>query len=203
MAERNVKVTFGKITLSHSGGTIATMKVTPPFAKTSAATSGKAGLGGKSYSKATRHDIGGGFSTVDVIHPDGTVILVQAARTLNGLGYANAGIFLRLRETAAMIVIKAKLPHGPESILGDQIIAFSGCADVMTPEQLKSLDVEVPRSYISNYMAKDETDELFEIQTIRAESQPAPNLVRIATSEGVVLKAMAAEPVRRVRIRRS
>jgi hypothetical protein len=61
----------------------------------------------------------------------------------------------------------------------------------------------VPRSYISNYMAKDETDELFEIQTIRAESQPAPNLVRIATSEGVVLKAMAAEPVRRVRIRRS
>ncbi len=204
MTDMNVKLTAGKINLSRSSQTLTSFKVTEPFSKVFASSSGKTGPGKKSYAKSTAHpELGGGFTTADVLHPEGTIVLLQAMRTRNGAGYASAGLFLRLRSHAAMLAIKSVLPTGPESLLGDQILAFSGCADLISVEELRTLGIEVPRSYVNNYMEQEEVDELFSIQVIRAESQPAPSMVRIATSKGVVTKAVASEPVRRIRVRRS
>lgn len=201
---KSIKVSYGKINLTRSCGTLASFKVVAPFVRTSAANSGKSDPGKRQYVNATAHrDIGGGFTSADVIHEESTVIMVQGSRTRGGMRVADACLFLRLRTNAAFIVIKFKLPTGPESIMGDNHIAFSGCADFMNIEQLRALGIEVSNSFSKNYMAPEEVAELFETQVIRAETSPGPNFVRVATSQGVELKAMAAEPIRRIRLRRT
>lgn len=197
-----VKLCYGKINLVNSGGTLGAFQLKPPFVRAMATQSG-ALMGKPIYSNASRFpDIGGGFTTKNISHPPGTVIMIQASRTRRAHRMADGIIFLRLRAQAAVLVVKMKLPTGPDSILGEYQIAFTGRADVLSVEELASMDILVPNNIQHLYLNMEEIDELFEIEEIGAEITPAPTLVRIATSQGVQLRAVADEPVRRLRLRR-
>lgn len=200
---RPISVAFGKVNLKRASGTLASWKLEAPFKRTTAVGTGKSDAGGKTYSQATPHPtIGGGFTTAQVRHPEGTIIMLQASRTRNGMRVADACFCLRLRENAAFRLVKVKIPHDRESLLGDTFVAFTGNADLLTLADLKALGIDIPKQWVSNFFAPDEVEELFEHEVIRLETTPPPSYVRVTTTEGTEVKAMAAERIRRVRVRR-
>lgn len=196
-----VKVAYGKVNLKDAGGTLGCFRIEPPFQRMPAAQVGRRHGNPSSQPASIYPAAGGGFTTSNVGFDDGTVIMIQASRTRARMRYADGVIFLRLREQAAYIIVKNLLPTGRDSLLGDQFVAFAGCADVIGVDELKSMNFEVPRM-LNGYLEQDEIDLLFRVETIREAITPAPSLVRVATSRGVELKAMATEPVRRLRLRK-
>lgn len=197
-----VKLAFGKINLPRASGTLSAWKIEAPFKKTLGVGAGQA-LGQVSYMEATtlgKH--GGGFSSRNVNFPEGTILMVQGSTSRNGMPYNSASLFLRLRSSAAYIIIKYKMPVAPESMLGDRIISFNGRADVVTAEELRVMGIEVARGFETTYLNPEEQAELFDVEILQPEISPPPTHVRIATSQGVEVKSVAPAPVRRMRIRR-
>lgn len=198
-----VSVTYGKIVLSKSGQTVSSFRLKAPFQKDSAAQVGTVDLRSKESMAATRYrDIGGGFTRQRVELPANSLILLQISRTKNGTSYADAAIILRLREGADVLSISAKLPVGPESVLGDALQIFAGSADICDMGELQLLGIRIPKYYADRYMAQEEIDELFEISVVRPGLIAKPTLHAVATSEGVVIKAVGEEATRRIRLRR-
>ena len=179
---RWVSVCYGKIVLKNSGQTVASLRVTAPFKKESAAQTGRAEQSSREFMQATRYkDVGGGFTRQRVMHPEGTVIVLQATRTRNGMSFAEAAIFLRLRNDADHLMITSILPTGPESILGDRIQVFQGAADILTPDEVCILGLHMPSLYRKRYFNADELAELFEVAVVRKGSVSKPQLVALST----------------------
>lgn len=199
-----VSLCYGKINLSNQSQTVATLRLKPPFEKSmSATTAGRVNLQSKEYHQATRYrDIGGGFTRQRVDHEQGTLILLQVSRTRQGVPTADAAIVLRLREGADLLSIAARLPVGPESVLGESIQVFVGTADICNAADLKLLGVKIPSYYRDRYMAQEEIDDLLDVSVVRAGTIAKPTLQAVATSEGVVIAAMSVEAPRRLRLRR-
>lgn len=203
MKEVSVRVSYGKVNLKGASMGLASLRIQPPFAKDSAANTGRLDVKSTQFTDATLNpQIGGGFTSKVVAHDEGTVIMLQAHRTRNKMRIADGCIFIRLRADAPKLMIRSILPTGTESILGDRHIAFVGSGDILSLEELKAISIEVPRSWVSGYMQQDEIDELFVVEELNKGSGPRPTFVRIATSKGVEVRAVQAEPVRRMRIRR-
>lgn len=200
---RRVTLAFGKINLSKSSQTVAALRLKAPFLRDTASQTGKADLSSRQFIQATRYrDIGGGFSRQIVEHPAYTLILLQSSRTKNGQLFAEGSLILRLREGADMLSISAILPTGPESVLGDRIQVFVGEADICLPEELTLLGVAIPKYYVDRYMNQEEIDELFDVSVVRQGLINKPRLVGVATSEGMVVRAVGEEAPRRIRLRR-
>ncbi len=197
------KLTFGRLNLSNALYSLASLRVVPPFARDSAANAGRVDLKATQYAAGTIHpEIGGGFTTKTVEHEEGTVILLQASRTRNRVRVADGGLFLRIRKSAPRLMIRSTLPTGPEGVLGSNLIAFAGNADVLTREELRALGYEIPRGWVSGYMQEDEINELFTVDELVRGTAPRPTFMRVATSSGVSVLAVQAERPRRLRIRR-
>ena len=200
---QRVSLTYGKINLKNSSLTLASLRITAPFKRESAANTGRAEQHSKDFIQSTRfRDIGGGFTRQRVIHPSGTLLSVQATKTKNGVLNAEAVILLRLRTGADMLSINIKLPTSPDSLLGDTLQAFVGEADIISWDELRILGIDCPKSYQNRYGNEDEIDELLEINVVRKGNISKPQLVAVATSEGTVVRAVGTEAVRRVKIRR-
>jgi hypothetical protein len=201
--ERWVSVAYGKINLKNTGQTVASLRITAPFKKESAAQTGRAEMSSREYMQSTRYrDVGGGFTRQRVMHPEGTVIALQATRTRNGICHAEGAIFLRLRHDADHLMITSILPTGPEGLLGDRLQVFQGAADILTAEEISILGLHMPSHYRKRYFNQDELDELFDIQVARKGAVSKPQLVALATSEGPVVRIIGQEEGRRIKIRK-
>jgi hypothetical protein len=100
-----------------------------------------------------------------------------------------------------LITVRAKLPHAPESLLGDSLQAFTGNADQLTYAELRVLGLEVTRGYAKTYMDETEVAERFVFKEISPGTVQRPQLVAVATDHGVEVVATAPEASRRIRIR--
>lgn len=200
---RWVSVCYGKIVLKNAGQSVAALRITAPFKKESATQTGRAEMSSREFMQATRYrDVGGGFTRQRVMHPEGTVIALQATRTRGGVNFAEGAIFLRLRSDADHLLITSILPHGQESILGDRIQIFQGAADILTPEEVSILGLHMPTMYRKRYFNQDELDELFDISVVRKGNVTKPQLVALTTSEGPVVRVIGQEAGRRIKIRK-
>lgn len=198
-----VKLTYGKINLSSQSQRLSVWRVKPPFNVESATTTGrKLNTYSSRSQSATSSPDGGGFTTMTVEHDIGTVIKLQASRTRNSRAAADGWLFLRLRASAPRLQVLLSLVHGRESLLGENLIIFEGNADVLTEEELDVLGFHVPGRKRATYMNPDEVAELFQVTELTAGTASRPVYSRIATAAGVTVAAVAAEPVRRIRMRR-
>jgi len=198
-------ITYGKVNLATASASVAAFRVQAPFKRESAINTGTRSPGHGQYTAATSFQkIGGGFATERVRHDVGTILLYQMSRTRNKVRMSDGALFLRLRPGAAFLAINAKLPVGPESLIGDEFMIFQGNADILTVEELRTSGIEVARNYERTYMSDEEIAENFEVHVVTPESTPRPALQRVVAQGKVIIKEVAQEPIRRVgRLRRN
>lgn len=199
----DTRITYGRINLRNQGGMVACFKLEPPFKWVSAANSGRMRQGTRTSVSATDEpEIGKGFTSQVVEHPEGTVIMIQAGRTRRGAPIADSYLFLRLRSSGPCTHVQFKLPVDDTCLLGDRIVAFSGRADVMTYEQLRVFGYDMPATRQAAYLSEEERDELFVIGEIAPETAPRPGFQAVITNRGVRTEAVSLEAPRRLRLRR-
>ena len=206
MAETNqrVRLGFGKVNLKTQLATIASLRLRPRFIKDSAITSGKRDPKTLIYNPVSAHpEINGSMQSDMVTHPNGTILLIQSQWRRGGSPIRDGAILLRLRQEAALINVVAKLPHGPDSILGDTYSVFQGNADILSPDEAMSLHrIALPGRYIDQFFDPEQIDECYEITELVPERVSKPVVTMVATSQGVVTTEVAAAPSRRMRFRK-
>lgn len=197
-----IEVGYGKANLSNTLTTYAVMKVTEPFARVSGVTAGKREGYGTTH-QVGRHEMTGALINCRVEHDNGTVLLIQTGWKRSGIAIRDGALFMRLRAGAPLYRITAKVPLGPENLFGEWFTVFSGYADIMNEADLQVLGLKVPRQYLDRYMSTEELEECFEINQLAAPTQSKPQLSAIATPEGIQMRELSSEPIRRLRFRRS
>lgn len=198
---QTVALGYGKAVLKDILATYAAMKVSAPFSRVTAITSGVK-MGANTTTRVGNWDGNGVLISANVGHENGSVILLQA-KWMNGARLLReGGLFLRLRAGAPLYNVIAYVPTGPENICGDQFQVFSGHADILNADELKLLGLEVPRGYISRYMDREELAECFRLVQSAPESTPRPAIGAIATPTGIEMREIAQAPKRRMIVRR-
>ena len=202
-SKQRVTVTFGKANFERAMATLAAFLVAASWDRSTAINYGRVNPRDKVWYPATNDpEHGKGFTSVKIEYEEGSILLFQARRTRGGMTIADAGVFVRLRSSAPLISLLAALPPSVESMLGDNIMAFQGRGDILSVDELRTLGIEVPRSYVSIYMDEDEVEERFSTREIASATVERPTFVRVATTTGTKAQAVAADPIRRVRLRR-
>lgn len=194
-------VGYGKANMSNTLSTYASMKVSPPFQRVSAATSGRA-MGSRNLTQVGDWEGNGVLINVSVAHPPGTIILLQSKWMRRGIAFRDGAIFMRLRPGAAVYNIIASVPTGHENRCGDSFIMFSGPADIMTLDELRLVNLDVPRGYAQRFADETELTECYRIVRVSPESVPRPVIGAVSTPTGIELRELAQEPRRRLIIRR-
>lgn len=194
-------VGYGKANLSTTLATYASMKVSPPFQRVSAATSGRA-MGSRSTVQVGDWEPNGVLISVPVSHPSGTIILLQSKWMRRGVAFRDGAMFLRLRPGAAVYNIIASVPTGHENRCGDSFIMFAGPADIMTLDELRLVNLDVPRGYAERFANVEELSECYRIVRVSPETIPRPSISAVATPTGIEMRELASEPRRRIVIRR-
>lgn len=194
-------VTYGKANYETSCTSYSCMKVTAPFSQSSAANSGRVITGSGSWSRAGRLGSNGGFKHERVEHKNGTILLVRGTKTLNGMPYSEAALFLRLRDTGPMYEVYGRLPASTQNVIGDEVRLICARADMMTLDDLKVAGIEVPMNFRKRFLQGEEIAEMLTAAQIQPEISKRPQLVAVATDNGVEVKEISAEPTRRMRFR--
>lgn len=197
---QTITIGYGKANTSNHLVTYASMLVTPPFVRTSAATTGKP-MGQPTVTRIGSHEDNGVVISKGVEHENGAVILLQTKWMRNGVIISEGSLFFRLRANAALYNVSAKLPADHDNLAGPRFTMFSGYADLITPDEFGFLGLEVSRSYIDRHLQPDELGECYEVAVIRPEMQPRPTVAAVSTPTGVELREIAAMPARRIRLR--
>lgn len=200
MSNQVIHCGYGKANMASVLATYAAMKVTPPFHRVSAATSGKR-AGQQTVTNVGTWRETGVLISAPVEHPQGTIILLQTKFMKGPMLLRDGGLFLRLREGAPLYSIMANVPTGPENVCGDQFLMFSGNADILNADELRLVGLDVPRGYLSRYMDPEELQECYRIVMVNEGHIPRPAISAIATPTGVEMREIAQAPTRRLRIR--
>lgn len=200
MSGQIIKLGAGKANFPGTLATYATMKVSAPFTRVSALTSGKQHA--RNYAQAGRMDHHGGFMDVSSEHPQGTVILLQVSWKRNGAPLRDGALFLRLRLGAPLYTVNAFVPTEQQNVFGDRLTMFSGYADIMNAEELDDIGITPNDSYLYKFMQQGELEECFTIDLIQQETIGKPSLTPISTPAGVELREVVQEPRRRMIFRR-
>lgn len=200
-AKATVSLGYGKVNYKNVSATYAAMRVSPPFDRVTAITSGVR-AGQQTVTRAGTWDGAGALISTPVMHELNTVILLQV-KHLRGMSIVReGGLFLRLRHGAPLYTVIASVPMDADNICGDSFQQFSGHADILNAEDLKRIGIEVPRSWLSRYMDREELSECFRILVTAPETIPKPATGLIATPTGVEVREVAQPPKRRMIIRR-
>lgn len=203
MSVQQIKLGFGKANFRITLATFACQRVTAPFVRESGVTSGRS-LGfnaGHEYMVGAIREWGSVYNR-DVEHPQGTVLLLQAAWRRSGVPIRDGAIFLRLREGAPKWEIRFKIPLDQGNVIGSDFIGFLGHADLLTHEDMGTFGFEVPRSYRQKFMSDEEVEECFTIRQAESERLPRPNLMIVGAGKDAKVVEVAQEPRRRLAIRR-
>ncbi len=194
-----VTLGFGRANLTSVLATYACFKVTKPFNRITAVTSGQ--YRGRSVTQVGQHDHCGQLISSNVEHAPGTIILLQTKMMAGVEIMCEGGLFLRLRAGAPLYNVIAAVPTGNGNLCGDSFMMFSGNADIMNTEALAQAGLDVSRGYVSRYMDMEELSECFRIVRVSGETAPRPLVEEVATPMGVVRREMASAPARRLILR--
>lgn len=196
-----ISIGYGAANFKDCGASFGALRVKPPFARDSAAVTGKTIPGTGTYTAAGRLDAHKGFSMKTVEHPYETVLMFTGTRTRRGMRWADGAIFLRLREGAGVVHVYGKVPGAPENTCGDTIQLFAGNADVLTVEDCHLHGIFPPDRYVRDRMNADEMADCFDVRVLtKGTPKPTPQLVN--TEDGLQYREIAAPRVRQLRIRR-
>lgn len=195
-----VAVATGSANFPGTGATISCQRVTAPFKRDSAITSG-ARVGYQEFPVAALPQRGALHRFV-VSHAEGTLLMLQSRWLRNAAPIRDGAVFLRLRATGPLWRIAAKLPLSAENVVGDTFVAFEGRADVLTIEDLTKAGIVVPSSYEKRFMSPEEVDECYVFDRLSDEIRPRPVLRTVASADGTKVVEMAAAPARRMTFRR-
>ncbi len=200
--EQTVILGFGKMTLRTQTMSIAALRVRPPFVRDSAVTTSRRQGGTMVTTPVSRFPVihGNMYSDRCAI-PDGTILMFQSQWRRGSVSTKDGCVLLRLRPGAATLNIKARLPHGPESLLGDVYQVFMGNADILSPEEAQVMKIDVPARFIQTYFNLEEVEECFIIDELNPERERKPDIALVSTSQGLVVKEVPAPATRRMRIR--
>jgi hypothetical protein len=201
VAGQTLLLGYGKANYRNTLATYSAMKVSPPFARVTAITSGKR-HGQMAVSQAGRHEMNGVLIAGNIEHPYGTVILLQASWKRSGAPIRDASLFFRLRLGAPLYSVSAYVPTEQDNTYGDRFPMFAGYADLLTADELAALGIEVNASYVRKFMELDEVEECFMLQEMQPETIGRPQLTAIATPTGIEMKELPPEPARRLVLRR-
>lgn len=203
MANVSSTMAYGRVNLEGRSLQAACLRVNMDFSRDSAVNSGKRDPMQRRNHPVSRHSTEGGFTAEVVTHPEGTILLFTANQTLRAMPYAQAGLFIRLRNDGDMISVKLRIPTNHLTILGDRFEVFRGRGDVLSDEDLRNLGVDVPPKWSRTYRQKSEIAELYSVDVI-AKGKPMPkvHVAKVQTATGEEIVTLAAEPVRTVRRRR-
>lgn len=200
----NVSATYarGSVVLATRSVTFNPMRMQAPWQRDSAIESGRQRMGTKSWHAAAHTKTEKGFFTYQVEHNDGTVVMLVARATRNGVNYAEGTLFVRLRESAPPLRVNLTLPTAPRvTILGDTFTVFQGRGDIMQPEELRILGFQIPQKYQIAQCNPQEIADLFEWESI-GQGAPKPVFQATTNSDGQVrVIATAERPVRGIRRR--
>lgn len=198
----HIKVGYGKANLSASVTSLASQRVTAPWIRQPAATSGRRTYGTMIQSNVGPHgDINGILYGETVDHDDGTIIMLTSSKARRGSPIADGAILLRLRSGAARLAVSALLPVAQDNYYGQRYLMFEGNADILSLDEAEVLGVRVPRGYAERFFDMVQVCELFDLIELSPATAARPALAAISTASGVVIKEVAAEPTRRIRIR--
>lgn len=204
MSSQIIDLAYGKANFSGTLATFGVMKlnqnVDVPFKRESAATTGRRIKGADQSTPVGYLDMHGVIVSCKVEHQQGSIILLQVSWKRSGIGLRDGAVFIRLREGAPLLTVHANLPTSRENRYGESFQMFSGYGDILSPHDLKVLGVEVPRGWASSFMSPEEIKECFIVRQIRPETIPRPQLAAVATSEGIKMREIAQEPMRRIRV---
>lgn len=194
-----VTLGYGKANLSNVLATYASMKVTAPFARISAISAGA--RHGQTVTQVGRYELNGAVLSVRSEHENGTVILLQSSWRRGGSLLREGGLFLRLRAGAPLFEVHAKMPLGYDNVAGESFLMFSGYADIVNPDELKLIGIEVNRSFINRFMDGEELEECYRIVQLTQGTQERPTITAIATPTGIEMREVPQAPARRLILR--
>lgn len=200
--EQRVRVGFGKVNLKTQSAHIVAQRLRAPFVRESASTTGKNRANWEEYPVSAIPDVNGRMYQCDVTHPNGTILYITAQWTKNRAKYMDGGLYLRLRDDAAMLNIEAKLPHGPDSRLGDRFAVFRGRADILSVDEAKLYQINTPHRVIDNFFDPEDVAECFALTEIMPERSAPPVAELVSTPQGLQTREVQAAPVRRLIMRK-
>lgn len=191
---------YGKVNLSDTYASWTCQKITAPFVRVSAVTSGRR-HGQDNRSNVGAHDLNGILIQARSEHEYGTVVLFQAGWKRRGAPIADGAMFFRLRLGAPLYRVYARLPVGRENRYGDRFEVFSGYADLLNSDDLRASGFEVPVQYERKFMVDEEVEECFILEQIAPETVARPAPVAVIGETGIQLRELPQLPGRRIRLR--
>lgn len=197
-----IKVGFGKAVLRTSTTSFSAMRVTAPWVRDAAVSTGIRSRGTAVHLDVGRNNgINGNLYGDEVTHESGTIIMLTASRSIKGSPISDGAILLRLRQGAAYLNISGFLPTGPDNYCGDRFAMFQGNADIMSVEEVELLGIRVPHGYVQKFFDPEQIAECFDVVELRPAMAAKPEIVAVMTPSGVKIQEVAAAPSRRMRLR--
>lgn len=197
------RIGFGKAVLSGTTVQFSAFKVTAPWNREPAQTSGKRSHGTATMSNIGAHgNINGTVYSDTVHHEPGTFLLLTCTRYHRSVPAAEGAIILRLRANAALLNVMGKIPAGQDNLFGPRFSMFRGNADILSVDEAEVLGLRVPRGFVARFFDANEIADRFEVDELMPELARRPEFVAVSTPSGVKVKEVAAAPTRRIRIRR-
>ena len=144
-------------------------------------------------------EIDGFLYTDNVNVPEGTIICLQGSIRVNAMPSADAGLFVRVREQGAGLLIAATVPQGGSV---SSHIVFSGHGDILDLDSLNAEGVYPNERYRGAYMDAEEIAEVFNVREIVPARSAAPKLEVHISDSGKEVKLNVTKPVRRMRIKK-
>lgn len=147
----------------------------------------------------TTPEIDGNLYTDFVNVPEGTILCLQGSIRANGMPAADAGVFVRVREQGAGLLIKAYIPLGG---LVSSHISFSGHGDLLDIDELAAEGITPNERFRGAFMDAEEISEVFDIKEVVPARAAAPKLEVHISDSGKEVKLNVAKPIRRMRIKK-
>lgn len=197
---QTVQVGFGKVNFPKRSTTLSAFIVEDGFKRT---------LVSKRFEKIGRTNVqpasefpesDGYLYSESVKVPDGAIVCLQGSVRMNGMPVSDAGLFIRIREQGAGLLVQAALPSGGYAT---SHVVFSAHGDVLDIDELAGEGITPTPGYIKGYMNADEIEEVFSIRYVVPERTAAPKLEVHISDSGEEVKLNVAKPARRMRIKRS
>ena len=197
-----VQVGYGKATLATCTIQMASFKLSAPWTREAAQTSGRRRPG-----TATQQDVGignvnGKVYSDTVGHDPNTVLLLTSSLSRGGSPISDGAVILRLRPGAATLNIGATLPPARDNFLGTRFCMFQGAADILSVEEAELLGFRIPAGYVEKFFDLEQIEERFDVMEMAPAAIAQPELQVVATSNGQQVVEIAATPQRRMRFRR-
>lgn len=151
---------------------------------------------------ASRHpEINGTLYQDTVEVPEGTLFLIQAQHSSNGLPARDGAFFFRTRPDGPMTIVKASLPADVNALNMGKFLVLQGRGDVISHEEaVETHGLEVTRGFINGFFDAEEIAECFDF-AVTDPGVPPPKMQKIALADGTEAVVKSDKRTRRIRIR--